>query len=220
MTKQFLTFIDFLGSGVIPAKAGIQCVRIVFKLETSHRGLVQSLGKRSRVKPPEVRIFSSPLMKIVILDNLRSVHNVGSIFRTANACGIEKIFLCGITPTPLDKKGNKRSDFAKVALGAEESIEWEYVEDTLTLVKKLKEEGCYVIAIEQDEKAIDYKEINLSRTFLDRGTVFILGPEVDGIKKEILDECDMIAEIPMLGTKESLNVTIAFGIALYRILGI
>jgi tRNA G18 (ribose-2'-O)-methylase SpoU len=156
-------------------------------------------------------------MKIAVLDNLRSVHNVGSIFRTANACGIEKMYLCGTTPTPLDHKGLKRKDFAKVALGAEETIAWEYQEDTRTTLLRLHESGSYIVAFEQDEKSVDYKDVKAD---LSKDVVFLIGPEVTGITQEILKECDVIAEIPMLGTKESLNVTIAFGIGVYRILGL
>ena len=156
-------------------------------------------------------------MKVVVLDNLRSVYNVGSIFRTANAVGIDCIYLCGTTPTPVDKKGNKRSDFAKVALGAEETLEWEYRDDTKSTIEELKKEGCYVIAFEQDEKSVDYKEVNYDDK---KSIAFVIGPEVTGMTREVLDVCDVIAEIPMLGTKESLNVTIAFGIGVYRILGL
>ena len=156
-------------------------------------------------------------MKIAVLDNLRSVYNVGSIFRTANACGIEKIILCGTTPTPLDKKGVRRSDFAKVALGAEDTLQWEYKEDTKDTLQELKKSGFYTIAFEQDAKSIDYKNVNVEGR---EKIVFIIGQEVTGISRDVLDECDVIAEIPMLGTKESLNVTIAFGIGVYRVLGL
>lgn len=157
-------------------------------------------------------------MKVtLVLDNLRSVYNVGSIFRTANACGVTHIVLCGTTPTPLDKKGDRRKDFAKVALGAEETISWEYVEDTITVLTKLKNDGNYIIAIEQDEKSVDYKDVTVASR--ESGT-FVIGPEVTGMSQEVLALSDVIAEIPMLGTKESLNVTIAAGIALYRILGL
>jgi tRNA G18 (ribose-2'-O)-methylase SpoU len=156
-------------------------------------------------------------MKIVVLDNLRSVHNVGSIFRTANACGIEKIILCGTTPTPLDKWGDARKDFAKVALGAENTVTWEYCEDTRVALQKLKQEGVYIVAIEQDEKSVDYKTVSVEGK---ESVAFVIGPEVEGMSRETLALCDVIAEIPMLGTKESLNVTIAFGIGVYRILGI
>ena len=154
---------------------------------------------------------------VFILDNIRSVHNVGSIFRTANACGVGEIFLCGITPTPLDKKGRARSDFAKVSLGAEQTIKWEYFESTPELIKKLRNDGYFVIAIEQDEKAVDYKTIYVRD---EQKIAFIVGSEVDGISKEVLNEVSSIAEIPMVGTKESLNVTIALGIAVYRMLDI
>ena len=154
-------------------------------------------------------------MKVAIVDNLRSVYNVGSIFRTANAVGIEKLYLCGTTPTPLDKWGGKRSDFAKVALGAEEKVAWEYVSSTVDCLEKLKTEGMYVVAIEQDEKAIDYKQVNVDDK---KDVAFIIGPEVDGMSGEVLSLCDVIAEIPMLGTKESLNVSVSVGITLFAIL--
>ena len=156
-------------------------------------------------------------MKIVVLDNLRSVYNVGSIFRTANAAGIEKIILCGTTPTPVDKKGERRKDFAKVALGAEDTVVWEYQEETVNALKSLRQEGCYVIAFEQDVTSVDYREVSIEGK---QDMAFVIGSEVTGISREVLDECDVIAEIPMLGTKESLNVTIAFGVGVYRILGI
>lgn len=156
-------------------------------------------------------------MKIAVLDNLRSVYNVGSIFRTANAAGIEKIYLCGTTPTPLDKKGMRRKDFAKVALGAEDTVAWEYAESTHDVLKQLKQEGCYIVAIEQHKESTDYKSISIPKK---TSVVFVIGPEVDGMPQDTLSLCDVVAEIPMLGTKESLNVTIAFGIAVYRILNI
>ena len=156
-------------------------------------------------------------MKVVVLDNLRSVYNVGSIFRTANAVGIEKIYLCGTTPTPLDKKGLRRKDFAKVALGAEDIVSWEYVESPTDCVKKLKDESYYVVSLEQDKSSVDYKEVSIKDK---ENIAFVIGSEVDGINHEIIKVSDVVAEIPMLGTKESLNVTIAFGIAAYRILGV
>lgn len=157
------------------------------------------------------------MKSVAILDSLRSVYNVGSIFRTANAVGIEKIYLCGTTPTPLDKKGVRRKDFAKVALGAEDTVEWEYVESTFECVKKLLEENFYIIALEQTIDSVDYKKINVDTH---EKVAFMVGNEVDGIIPEVLAQSNVIAEIPIVGTKESLNVTIAFGIAVYRILGI
>lgn len=157
------------------------------------------------------------MKSVAVLDNLRSVHNVGSIFRTANAVGIEEIYLCGTTPTPLDKNGERRKDFAKVALGAEDTVKWEYAESSLLCVKKLKEENYYIVALEQCEGSVDYKNVNLPTN---KNVAFVIGNEVDGIMKDVLAQSDVAAEIPMLGTKESLNVTIAFGVAVYRILGV
>lgn len=156
-------------------------------------------------------------MKIAVLDNLRSVHNVGSIFRTCNAVGVDKIYLCGTTPIPLDHKGLRRKDFAKVALGAEDTLQWEYCESTKECVTKLKEDRYYILALEQDENSIDYKAVSITGK---NDVALIVGHEVDGITKDILELADVTVEIPMLGTKESLNVTIAFGIAIYRILGV
>ncbi len=156
-------------------------------------------------------------MVVAVLDNLRSIHNVGSIFRTCNAVGVTKIYLCGTTPTPLDKKGLPRKDFAKVALGAENTVAWEYIETAMEVVEKLKKDTFYTIAIEQSVHSVDYKDVVVS----DKEKIaFIIGNEVDGISEDLLNVSDVIAEIPMVGTKESLNVTIAFGIAVYRILGV
>jgi tRNA G18 (ribose-2'-O)-methylase SpoU len=156
-------------------------------------------------------------MKVAVLDNLRSVHNVGSIFRTANAVGLDSVILCGTTPTPLDKKGEKRKDFAKVALGAEETLSWSYYENVTDAVRYLKGHGFYIIALEQSESAVDYKNITVE---FQSDVAFVIGNEVEGISREVLMLCDVIAEIPMLGSKESLNVTIAFGIGVYRMLGV
>jgi len=150
---------------------------------------------------------------IVILNDIRSVENVGAIFRTADAAGIDKIYLCGYTPTPLDRFGRKRSDIAKSALGAEEYVAWGQKKSILPLITKLKKEGFQIIAIEQDEKSVDYKKIKIQNK-----NAFIVGTEVTGIPKNILNKCDVIAEIPMRGKKESLNVSVATGVALFGIL--
>lgn len=154
---------------------------------------------------------------VLILDNLRSVYNVGSMFRTGNALKVSEIALCGITPTPLDKRGHKRKDFAKVALGSEDIVSWRHFPTTREAVDYYKEDKYFLIAIEQDKHAVDYKEVDI--TGKDK-VAFIIGSEVDGVEKEALSFSDVIAEIPMHGTKESLNVTIAAGIALFRILNI
>jgi len=154
---------------------------------------------------------------IVILDNIRSTHNVGSIFRTADALGVDKIILGGTTPAPVDRFGRERMDIGKVALGAEKSVAWRYEENILLAFKKLKKEGFQIICLEQAENSIDYKKIKLGNI----GKVaFVLGEEVKGINKNILKLADIITEIPMCGQKESLNVSVAFGVALFRILNI
>ncbi len=152
---------------------------------------------------------------VLILQDIRSTENVGAMFRTADAAGIDKIYLTGYTPAPLDRFGRKRKDIAKSALGAEEFILWEQKKNIISLISKLKKEGFKIIAIEQDEKAIDYKKVKLTNK-----NAFIVGTEVTGIPKNILEKCDYVAEIPMRGKKESLNVSVACGIALFRILNI
>ena len=152
---------------------------------------------------------------ILILHNIRSVENVGAMFRTADAVGINKIYLTGYTPTPLDRFGRKRGDLAKSALGAEEFVSWEQKKNVLSLLSKLKKEKYLIIGIEQDKKSIDYKKIKITNK-----NAFIVGAEVTGIPKNILEKCDIIAEIPMRGQKESLNVSVALGVALFQILKI
>ncbi|MFA5934119.1 MAG: TrmH family RNA methyltransferase [Candidatus Paceibacterota bacterium] len=152
---------------------------------------------------------------ILILNDIRSTHNVGAIFRTADAAGISKIFLVGITPAPLDRFGRERKDIAKSALGAEKTVPWESVKTIKPILNKLKKEKYKIIAIEQSPKAIDYKKVKLPNK-----SAIILGNEVKGLPQSILNQCDVIAEIPMRGKKESLNVSVATGIALFRILGI
>ena len=150
------------------------------------------------------------------------------MFRTADAAGlaragtaegVSKIYLTGYTPAPLDRFGKKRKDFAKSALGAEESVSWKIKKSLPALISKLKREKFFIIAIEQDRRSIDYKKV--PRWLAGKNKVaLIAGNEVNGLPKNILDKCDLIAEIPMCGGKESLNVSVAFGIALFRILNI
>ena len=147
----------------------------------------------------------------LILHNLRSVHNVGSIFRTADAAGVTKIYLVGCTPTPIDRFGRVRKDMAKVALGAETSMPWEYCRQINVLLRALRAQKLSIVAVEQDKHSVDY------RTFKPKKAVaFILGNEVTGIPKGVLALCDTIVEIPMHGKKESLNVSVSAGIVLFQ----
>lgn len=150
---------------------------------------------------------------VVILDNIRSIHNVGAIFRTADALGIDKIFLCGITPSPIDRFGRERSDFNKASLGAEKSVSWEHHPSALLCVEQLKQNGYTVVCVEQAKNSIDYREV-----ILENKTAFVFGSEVDGVSKEVFSHADYIAEINMEGIKESLNVSVTFGIVMFRML--
>lgn len=152
---------------------------------------------------------------IVILHNIRSVENVGAMFRTAEAAGIRKIYLTGYTPAPIDRFGRKRGDLAKSALGAEEFVAWEQKKSIFSLIAKLKKQHFQIISVEQDKKSVDYKKVKLKNK-----NAFIMGAEVEGIQKNILKKSDVIAEIPMRGKKESLNVSVALGIMLFRVLKI
>lgn len=151
----------------------------------------------------------------LILLNIRSVLNVGSIFRTADAAGVSKIFLVGYTPSPKDRFGIDRKDLAKVALGAEKNVKWESFVNISSLINKLKKENFQIIALEQDKKSVDYKKIKTKEKI-----AIILGNEVDGIPKNILKKCDLVGEIPMRGKKESLNVSVSAGIFIFKILEI
>lgn len=152
---------------------------------------------------------------ILILHNIRSVSNVGAMFRTADAAGIDKIYLTGYTPAPLDRFGRKRGDLAKSALGAEEFVSWEQKKSICPVIAKLKRDGFLIIGLEQDKNSIDYKKVKIKEK-----NAFLVGEEVAGISKENLKKCDIIAEIPMRGKKESLNVSVALGVVLFRILNI
>lgn len=143
----------------------------------------------------------------LLLHDIRSAHNVGSIFRTADAFGVTMMYLSGYTPAPKDRFGRKRADIAKVALGAEDSVVWKKA-DASDVIKNFNGK---VIALEQSPKSIEYRAVHgkFSRVLL------ILGNEVGGISRDILDRADIIVEIPMRGKKESLNVSVAAGIALF-----
>lgn len=147
----------------------------------------------------------------LILHDIRSSENVGSIFRTADAAGVSKIYLTGYTPAPLDRFKRKNTKLAKAALGAEDTVLWEHAQDILLLIKKLKDDGVRVVAVEQDPRARPYMGVTLATH-----TAYILGNEVEGIQSGVLDVVDEIVEIPMYGKKESLNVSVAAGIMLFH----
>ncbi|MDP2856224.1 MAG: RNA methyltransferase [bacterium] len=148
-----------------------------------------------------------------ILDNIRSLHNVGSIFRTADAFGFKKIYLCGFTPAPIGVR--QKREIHKTALGAEEFIAWEKSGKISRLLEKLKKDGFYIIGLELAKKAVDLNKFKLSASQHKKKIVLIVGHERQGVSKKTLQKCDKIIQIPMVGRKESLNVSVAFGIAAF-----
>ncbi len=153
------------------------------------------------------------MSKVVLLDNVRSSHNVGSIFRTSDGAGVEKIYLGGYTPAPVDRFGRKVGEIAKTSLGASETIAWEKVseEDVLNKLQELKREGFEIVAVEQTVNSVSLYEFKPTEK-----TCYILGNEVDGVRQELLEVADRVVEIPMAGQKESLNVSVTAGIVLFH----
>jgi len=150
----------------------------------------------------------------LMLHNIRSVHNVGSMFRTADAAGISKIILSGYTPTPLDRFNLPRKDFSKVSLGAEKTIPWVQTKTFNQAVTLLKKEGYFIAAIEQDSHSTPLFDFVVPK---DRPLAIVMGNEVRGISKQSLKLCDAVLEIPMKGKKESLNVSVSAGIAMFHL---
>lgn len=153
---------------------------------------------------------------VAVLHNIRSVHNVGSIFRTADGAGLAKIYLTGVTPAPLDRFGKVRPDFAKVALGAEAGLPWEKKTSISRLISDLREDGYKIFAVEQAPGSADPFRPGFNKT---KKAALIMGAEVRGLPSSILKKADKILEIPMRGRKESLNVAVAFGITAYALAG-
>lgn len=150
-------------------------------------------------------------MKILILENIRSAYNVGAMFRTADAAGVDKIFLVGYTPTPIDRFGREQSEIKKTSLGASAEVEWEHQEDIETVIKTLKSKNIIVAAVELAENSILLNQYQAPPAI-----AYILGNEVEGVSAKALSLADVILEIPMHGMKESLNVSVSAGIVLYH----
>lgn len=149
----------------------------------------------------------------LILHNIRSLYNVGSIFRTADAAGVKKIYLTGYTPAPVDRFGKIRKEIAKTALGAEKTVEWQRYKNIGKLIRKLKEVGfpSVIVAVEQSPNSINYKKFKPRYPL-----ALIFGNEVRGLSKQILRKCNKTIEIPMRGKKESFNVSVSAGIVLFE----
>ena len=164
-----------------------------------------SMEELGRISPEEYKSASKNPV-ILVLDNVRSLHNVGSAFRTADAFFVEKIYLCGITGTPPNREINK------TALGATESVNWEYVKETNEVVKKLKEEGWTIISVEQTDESLSLDKFSPDKTCK---YCFVFGNEVFGVDDSVIALSDLSVEIPQYGTKHSLNISVAIGIVIW-----
>ena len=164
--------------------------------------------KNEELKRKSVKDFriSKKIPLIIVLDNVRSLNNIGSVFRTADAFLIEKIYLCGITASPPHK------DIHKTALGATENVLWEYVHSTADIVQKLQTEGVSVWPIEQTE---DSTSLDIFQPEPNKSYAFVLGNEVRGVSQEVIDICNKALEIPQFGTKHSLNISVATGLVIW-----
>lgn len=166
-----------------------------------------SMDELNRLSVEEFR-NSDKLPVVVVLDNIRSCHNIGSVFRTCDAMGIEKLCLCGITATPPNK------EIHKAALDAEKSVPWEYSKETLEAVKNLKKEGFQVYAVEQVAKSINLSEFTPG---IHQKIALVFGNEVKGVDQAVIDICHGAIEIPQFGTKHSFNVSVSAGIVLWEV---
>ena len=146
---------------------------------------------------------------VLVLDNIRSAHNVGSAFRTGDAFKVDKVWLCGICACP------PSAELHKVALGAEFSMPWEHVDDTLALVDRLRAEGYTVICAEQTEHAVQLQRFRRDPS---KRYAVVFGNEVDGVRQDVVDAADLCLEIPQSGTKHSLNVSVSVGVVLWQLL--
>lgn len=167
----------------------------------------RSMDELNRLSPEEFKKTEKSKI-IIILDNIRSMHNVGSIFRTADAFAVEKIILCGITAQPPHR------DIEKSALGATSTVTWEYEASTLTAVTKLKQLGYQVLAIEQAENSFSLEGFEFA---YNAPYAIVLGNEVDGVQQEVINQADGCLEIPQFGTKHSFNVSVTTGIVMWQV---
>ncbi len=168
------------------------------KLRNSELDRLDAVGFKNAKKTPI----------IIILDNIRSLNNIGSVFRTSDAFLIEKIYLCGITATP------PHNDIRKTALGSTETVAWEYAENTMDVVLQLQSKGVNIVSIEQAERATllnDFKPVT------DKTYALVFGNEVKGVSQEVVNASDVVLEIPQYGTKHSLNISVSCGVVVWDI---
>lgn len=162
------------------------------------------LQELNRIKVDEFKSAEKTPI-IVVLDNIRSFNNVGSVFRTSDCFRIEKIFLCGITPQPPHR------EIHKTAIGATESVDWEHVENTIEVIDKLKLSDWRTYAIEQTENSVMLNDFSP----VGQKVAIVLGNEVEGVQQEVINACDGVIEVPQIGTKHSLNISVCTGVVLW-----
>ena len=158
------------------------------------------------------KTVKTPNKRYVILDDIRSAHNVGSIFRTSDGAGIDKVYLCGYTPKPVDRFGRTVASLHKTALGAEQVVPWEDVSDIVELVCKLKKNGVKVVVVEQAPHATSLPNF---KTVSGQDVAYVFGNEIDGVQPGVCEIADEVVEILMYGKKESLNVGVSVGVVLF-----
>lgn len=161
----------------------------------------------NRVSVDEYKSNVKKFPIVVVLDNIRSLNNVGSVFRTADAFLISKIMLCGITATP------PNNEIHKTALGAEDSVDWQYFDSTIDCIESLKNDGYTLCCLEQVKDSVALQDFKIES---DKKYAIILGNEVNGVDQTVVDNCDVCIEIPQYGTKHSLNVSVSGGIAIWH----
>ena len=176
-------------------------------LKTNFRKL--SNAELNRLAPEEFK-EAKKIPLVVVLDNIRSLNNIGSIFRTSDAFRIEEVFLCGITARPPHK------DIRKTALGATESVAWRYFDNTREALSDLSAKNYKIAAVEQAENACDLNDFKIDCS---SGLAVVFGHEIQGVAQEVVDSCDVVIEIPQFGTKHSLNVAVSAGIVLWNLHG-
>ena len=179
---------------------------LLFCLSFIMRKLTHAEISNKRVPENQVE-NASRIPLIVLVDNVRSLYNVGSIFRTSDGAMIEKLILAGFTPHP------PRKEIEKTALGSTKSVPWEYIKHPIEIIQSLKERGYKICCLELTDKSIHYNDIKTS----DFPICLVIGNEISGVSKEVIELCDLAIEIPMYGIKQSLNVAVAYGIAVFEL---
>jgi tRNA G18 (ribose-2'-O)-methylase SpoU len=175
----------------------------ISKKNTNRKLTIEEIFNRQPTLEQVKKLKRSPLFAIV--ENIRSMHNVGSIFRTSDAINLSKLYLSGFTAKP------PRIEIDKTALGATESVPWEYVQEPLQLIEELKNEKVQIVVVEQTDQSVNYADLQYNFP-----VCFIFGNEVEGVSDDMVTRADKVVELPMLGIKHSLNVSVAYGIIMYN----